>query len=155
MLRCKNGRRATMGRMISETKDVTTLVNAWAILDAVSQLRFERLRRSYIKPNATSRTLSRTAKLTKPSQARLTVLWALWPARRSASVLSSRRGMSLLDVSRSDAEEEQCGVVDWGGSIIYMGVKRVFHHPVICRSQSIKKKKKKNLEAMMRNQSFY
>jgi hypothetical protein len=67
--------------------------------------------------------------------------------------------MSLLDVSRSDAEEEQCGVVDWGGSIIYMGVKRVFHHPVICRSQSIKKKKKKkkkkNLEAMMRNQSFY
>lgn len=60
--------------------------------------------------------------------------------------------MSLLDVSRSDAEEEQCGVVDWGGSIIYMGVKRVFHHPVICRSQSIKKK---NLEAMMRNQSFY
>lgn len=86
-------------------KDVTTLVNAPAILvklggenvtQSCFQLRAMRIggpRGVYIKPIETSNTLSRRTKSENPCQTRRTCFWASEPTRRRASVLSSRRGM--------------------------------------------------------------
>jgi len=83
---------------MSETKEDTTLVKAAAILrKGISQRSRRRERSTYIKPTATSKTLSRRAKSEKPSQARWTRFWTFCSAFRRNSPLSSRRGIGGCD----------------------------------------------------------
>jgi len=53
-------------------------------------------RSGYMRPTATSSTLSLNAKSEKPSQTPFAVFVALWPASRRASSASSRRGMVVV-----------------------------------------------------------
>ena len=87
---------------MSDTKEVTTVVKAAARLDGLLVGRvFDRMAGVHvtdINPTATSSTLSRRAKSTKPSQAFRTRLPASSPAWRRASPLSSRRGILAVVV---------------------------------------------------------
>ena len=82
------------GRMMPLTKDSTTVLNAAAILGS-AQRRSWSIERgaAYMRPTATSRTLSRSAKSVKPSHSRLARLRRSPSARSKASWPSSRRGM--------------------------------------------------------------
>jgi len=112
MLRFRKGRRESGGRRISDTNDVTRVVNAaarlgrgrgvssWVVVGCIGVFLVPgfcvggmRIGRTYMRPTATSRTLSWIAKSAKPCHILLIRLGASCPAWRRGSKLSSMRGI--------------------------------------------------------------